>query len=291
MQATGGLAEVVNKQVGIKGTSHLQIIDTDVVSGAAGCTRPPAMTTALTQRSITVGAIDMSEDLCIKSLNGYWAQTKISQGSASEDSVPGDIEAMWLEQKANKVKNQLAISDFQGDILSATANLSHYDGLLKIVDAELTVVNGNTGGVTVAVGITSANVLDILDAMWQAIPDSIAEAENLSLWVPTSVYKLYVVALKNANLFHYTADGSQEMLYGTNVKLRKTVGLPGVAGSQRMILASDSNITIGMDGEEEEDFDVRVDPVTKKSVLFDASFKRGVQIGIPEEIVEFTLLP
>ncbi len=44
--------------------------------------------------------------------------------------------------------------------LSGTNNLSYYDGLLKIVDADGTTVAGNTGSVA---AITSANVLDVLD--------------------------------------------------------------------------------------------------------------------------------
>ena len=96
--------------------------------------------------------------------------------------------------------------------------------------------------VTVATGISASNVLDILDGMWESIPDNISEADDLSLFVPTSVYKKYVVALKNANLFHYSGDGEQVNLYGTNVALRSTVGLPGAAGTERMILTRNSNI-------------------------------------------------
>ena len=44
----------------------------------------------------------------------------------------------------NALQNALTISDFQGDTLSATNNLSYYDGLLKIVDAGAA-VDGNTG--------------------------------------------------------------------------------------------------------------------------------------------------
>ena len=191
----------------------------------------------------------------------------------------------------NALQNALTISDFQGDTLSATNNLSYYDGLLKIVDAGAA-VDGNTGAVTVATGISSSNVLDILDGMWESIPDNISEADDLSLFVPTSVYKKYVVALKNANLFHYSGDGEQVNLYGTNVALRSTVGLPGAAGSERMILTRNSNIVIGMDGDADEDaMKVRLDPVTEKNIFFDVTFKRGVQVRFVDEVVEFTLVP
>ena len=292
MQATGGLAEKVNIQTGIKGSSNLQFLSTDVVFGSDSCTRVGADTTTLSNRTITVGAIAVSEDLCIKDLNGYWAQVLIKKGAAGEEEMPAEIEAVYMAKKMNALKNQLAISDFQGDTGSGTNNLSYYNGLLVQLDADATVVDGNTGAVTVATGISSSNVLDILDGMWESIPDSIADAEDLSLWVPTSVYKKYVVALKNANLFHYSADGEQEFLYGTNVKLCKTIGLPGAAGAERMVLARDSGITVGLDGDSDEDaMTVRLDPVSEKSIFFDVTFKRGISYSFGNEIVEFTLVP
>jgi len=292
MQATGGLAEVANIQTGIKGSSNLQFLSTDVVFGADGCARVTGDATVFSQRTITVGAIQVAEDLCVKALNGYWAQVLVKQGAAGEEELPMEIEAIYMEKKMNALKNQLAISDFQGDLLSGVNNLSFYDGLLVQVDADGTVIDGNTGAVTVATGISSSNVLDILDGMWESIPDNISEADDLSLWVPTSVYKKYVVALKNANLFHYSGDGEQVKLYGTNVALRSTVGLPSAAGTERMILARDSGITIGMDGDSDEDaMSVRLDPVSEKSIFFDCTFKRGISYNFGNEIVEFTLIP
>lgn len=292
MQATGGLAEKVNIQTGIKGSSNLQFLSTDVVFGSDACTRTAADSTAFSNKTITVGAIAVSEDLCVKDLNGFWLQTLVKKGAAGEEELPGEIESVYMAKKMNALKNQLAISDFQGVVGSGTNNLSYYNGLLVQLDADASVVDGNTGGVTVATTISTANVLDILDAMWSAIPDSISDADDLSLWIPTSVYKKYVVALKNANLFHYNADGEQEFLYGTNVKLCKTIGLPGAAGSERMILAKDSGITVGLDGDSDEDaMTVRLDPVTMKNIFFDVTFKRGVSYSFGSEIVEFTLVP
>lgn len=291
MQATGGLAEVADIQTGIKGSSNLQFLSTDVEFQADSCTRTGSGETAFTQRTITVGAITVAEDLCIKDLNGYWAQTLVKQGAAGEEEMPAAIEAVYMEKKMNALANALTVADFQGDILSASNQLQYYDGLLKIVDAGAA-VDGNTGAVNVASGITTGNVLDILDGMWESIPDNISEADDLSLWVPTSVYKKYVIALKNANLFHYSGDGEQVNLYGTNVALRSTVGLPGAAGDERMILTRDSNIVIGMDGDADEDaMSVRLDPVSEKSIFFDVTFKRGVQVRFVDECVQFTLVP
>ena len=288
MQATGGLAEVVNVQTGIKGSSHLQIFDTSVTFQADSCSPTYADSTAFTQRTITVGGVQSPEKICPSDLEGFWTQTLLKKGSAVQE-IDGGVEAMWLDQKMNKIQNALAIADFQGDTGSGTNNLSYYDGLLKIVDADGTVVDGNTGAITVATGVDASNILAILDAMYIAIPENIKGMDDLSLWIPRAWFDLYNVALKNANLFHYSATEGEAKLYGTNLTMRPTVGLTGL---DRAIIARDSNITVGMDGEADADtLEVRIDPVSNKSVLFNVSFKRGVQYAFGSEIVEFTLVP
>lgn len=289
MQATGGLADVVNIQSGIKGSSNLQFLSTDVIFGADSCTRTASGSTAFTQRTITVGAIAVSEDLCVKDLNGFWTQTLVKQGASGEEEMPGAIESVYMAKKMNAMQNALAKSDFQGDTGSGVNNLSYYDGLLKLVDADGTVIDGNTGGVTVATGVTVSNILAIIEAIWLARPDSIREKQNLSLWLPFAFYDLYISALKTANMFHYVGADGETKYYGTNLTLRPTVGLDGL---NRMVLCADDNVTIGMDGTGDEDaMKVRLDPVSEKSIFFDATFKRGVQYAFGDEIVEFTLVP
>ena len=287
MQATGGLAEVASIQTGVKGSSDLQFLSTDVVFGADGCSRTAADSTAFTQRTLSVGSIAISENLCVKDLNGFWMQTALKEGVSGDLEIP--YEQLYMEKKMNALKNQLAISDFQGDTGSGTNNLSYYDGFIKLVDAEASVIDGNTGSVTVATGITVANVLDLVDGMWLSIPEEISEKANLSLWMPYAIYRLYVTALKNANLYHYKGEEGETKLYGTNVTIRPTVGLSGLS---RMFICADDNITVGMDGSgDDEDFITRLDPATNKSIFFDVTFRRGIQIAFPDEIVEFTLVP
>ena len=126
MQATGGLAEVADIQTGIKGSSNLQFLSTDVEFQADSCTRTGSGETAFTQRTITVGAITVAEDLCIKDLNGYWAQTLVKQGAAGEEEMPAAIEAVYMEKKMNALANALTVADFQGDILSPSNQLQYY---------------------------------------------------------------------------------------------------------------------------------------------------------------------
>lgn len=288
-QAKGITASLVTKQVGIKGSSNLNNLATDVVfQDGDNCTRSASGTTTFSKRTISVGDIAIYEDLCPKVLNGYWMQKLVAQGAAAgEKALPGEIEAIWLADKAAKLERQLEVSDWQGDTLSGTNNLSYYDGFLKLIDAG-SPVDGNTGAVTVATGITVGNVIALLQGIWAAIPVDIQDKEDLAIFMGNDTYRLYVQAMINANLYHFVGEEGMSMLHGTNVKIIPTVGLNG---TDRMIAGSLENFVIGMDGEEEKDFVVRLDPVTQKSILFDAGFKRGTQVRFDTEIVEFTLVP
>jgi hypothetical protein len=282
MQATGDLAEFANIQTGIKGSSHLQFLNTDVVFQADACSRSASDTSTFTQRTLTVGAIQINEDLCTKDLNGYWTQTMVQMGARGEEVIPGAVESVWMEDKINSLKNALALADIQGDTASGTNNLSYYDGLLKLVDADGTVLTGNTGSET---DITASNVINILQAMWLVLPDNMMGMDNVSFLLGWDTYQLYVNALIDANLYHFKGEDGITTLHGTNVRLRP---MTGFTGTKRIILTNDSNLYVGMDGEGDEDnLDVwysKDDRVNKLNI----AFKRGIQYAFGNQIVEFT---
>lgn len=289
LQAKSGLADVVAKQTGIKETARLHTFTTTAPFQTDGCSYNASGTTTFTQKNITVGAIAVMEDLCVKDLNGFWTQQLVAKGAAGEEVIPGEIESMWMTKKLNVIAKQLAVADFQGDTLSGDANLNKYDGLLKLIDADGTVINGNTGGYY---EVTAANILAIMDDIYKVIPEDLEDdapdaGRQLYLWLPKSFYKLYIIALKNANLFHRESKEGDTNLYGTNIILKPTVGL---AGTDRMVLTYADNITIGMDGDQDEEkmevWYSKDDRVNKSLV----AFKRGVQYQFGSYIVEFTLL-
>jgi hypothetical protein len=289
MQATGGMQDIATIQVGLKESSAVQLFETDVIFQASSCTRTPSGTSTFSQRIITVGGVDIHEDLCVKNLNGYWTQKMVASGCMNEADLPQPIEQLYVSDKLNGVQNALDVADWQGLIGSPTNNLSYYDGWIEIIDTAAASVDGNPTGITVATGITEANVISILQGMWKLIPENILEETDLYFFLGSDVYRCYVNALINANLFHFIGEDGIPTLFGTDVKISRQVGL---TGTDRIFLGRGSNFILGMDGASDEDeFRLELDPVSKKSVLFDMCFKRGTQVYYPDEIVEFTLVP
>ena len=289
IQVSSNTAALASKQTGIKGSSKLHFLASTIVfQDGANCTRSANMATTLTDRTLTVGDIALYEDLCAKDLIGKYTQIYMQKGAAGDSVLPSEIDAVYMQQKMEGLKKQLEISDWQGDTGSGTNNLSYYDGWAKIIDAG-SPVDGNTGSVTVATGVTTANIIAILQAMFLEIPQNIRDRADLSIFMPREFYDKYVVALINANLFHYVGEDGISKLHGTNVAVRPTDGLNG---TNRMFLTWNENLVIGMDGDADEDsMVVRLDPVTEKNIFFDVNFKRGTQVYFTEEVVEFTLVP
>lgn len=290
LQISSSTAALVTKQTGIKGSSKLHFLSSDVTFQDNDCSaRAASGTTTMTDKTITVGDIAIREDLCPKTLIGKWAQIELALGSQGDKIMPGAIEEVYIAEKMALIAEQLEVSDWQSDSSLTSGNLSFYDGWIKLIDAG-SPVDGNTDLVTVATGITSANVITLLQNMFLVMPKELQNKADKSLFVPREVYNLYTIALVNANLYHYAGgDADTQMLFGTDVVVRPTDGLNG---TDRMFLTYNANLVLGLDGDADEDnMMVRLDPVSEKNIFYDVEFKRGTQVQYVDQVVEFTLVP
>jgi hypothetical protein len=293
--AKGKLAEFANIQDGVKGPTTINILDTDVVFQADGCSRSASGSTALSQRTITPGAIAIHEDLCMSDLAAKYTAVMLKQGLTNEkEEIP--FAELYFNLKIAKLKKAIEVADWQGDTTSGNANLSKYDGLNKIIDAAGTAVAGNSSGTTVATGITASAigaagcVLDLMTDMVAAIPEDIQDADDLKLFCGMDTFLKYQQSIFLNNMFHYTSEGQTDRMPLVGFPNVEVVATPGLSGTNRMFLLRASNIYIGVDLNDEESSDVRSwfdlnDRIYKVSM----AFRRGVNVAFPDEIVQFTL--
>jgi hypothetical protein len=140
---------------GVKSAEKIPLMDTDVVFQAGGsCGFSSSGTTTFTDRTLTIGKVKVNESLCPKSLEAKAIQKKMKKGSAT-DNFP--FEQEYSELKAARTAEALETADWQGDTTSGTANLSKYDGYLKLIDAAAgsivaTNVKSGTGTITATTG-------------------------------------------------------------------------------------------------------------------------------------------
>jgi hypothetical protein len=141
---------------GIKSSEKLNLLDTTTVFQANGCGFNASGTTTLSQRTLTVGDIKVNEELCPKTLASKWTQSQLKAGSMAEkESVP--FEKEFTELKAAGIASAIETGLWQGDTDSGTANLSKFDGVLKIVDAAGTAVITNSYAGTGTLAATAAD--------------------------------------------------------------------------------------------------------------------------------------
>ncbi len=271
-------------QVGVKSAESLNILTSDVYFQADGCGYTASGNTTFTQRNITVGKIKVEETLCPKTLEAKWMQTQIAPGSPTE--VPFEVQIGT--DKSNNIAKLLEVSMWQGDTATSNTNpnTNRFDGFTKIIDAaSASTIAGNTSSAT---AITIANVDDLIDNIYAAVPADIADSDDLVLWVGIDTFKKYTTALRNNNLFHYAADseGMELIIPATNIKM---IGVGGLNGTNRMFCGRLSNFFVGTDlANEEEEYKFWYSQ-DNDEVRFRATMKYGVQIAFPDQIVQFKL--
>lgn len=276
-----------NVMTGVKSKSQLPQMDTDAVfQDGKACGFTPEGSTKITTREVEVGTIKVHEALCPSDVEATFEQLNLTAGSEYTDAL---FAADYSELKMKKIAKSMETAVWSGDKASADVQLKRFDGFRKIIKAATGVVNGNTGGVTVATGITKANIADILDAIYEAIPDDVIENDDNVVFCGQEVFRTYIMAMRDKNYYKdYSIDGNtgEVKIVGTNLTLTST---PGLNGTKELYALSLRNMYFATDmlGEDEK-FEL-VYAVEADEVRFKAKWKAGVQVAFPEEIVKFIL--
>jgi len=274
-------AALFTKQVGVKFAAALNLMDTDaLIQSGDACGYTTSGTTAFTQRNITVGRMKVQETLCPRSLEQYWMQTQLTQGSNYE-GVP--FEQAFSEQKALRIAEALENAIWQGN--------AYFSGVNQLLNAASgSVVSGNTAAISGA--ITSTNVISIFDTIYTRIPQAILTKTDLVMFCGWDTFRLLVMAFKaNTGVMYNQVDlaglADGEIVYpGTNIRV---IAVPGLTGTSRIVATYLGNLFYGTDLlSDEEQFSIWFSR-DNDEVRFQAAFKAGVQFAYPDLIVDWKL--
>ena len=275
-------------QSGVKKTDALHLLAvTAFPQDGSGCTPSASGDVTFSDRNLTVGQITYYSGFCMKDLIPKYTQILLRNGNA-------ETEEMVFEQEvANSIISTIMehneVADWQGDTGSGNIYINRYDGLIKIIDAAGTAVDGNTTSETSITSGASGNIDTIITNICNARPAKVKSAPNQVLFVGQDNFDKYVDTLNAKNLFHVNATDWANYtvsIPGKNVTL---VGVVGLDGTNRMFLGTQENFFLGFDLQnDEEEFDMWYEKKDDK-VYYRVKFKRGVQVAYPNEIVEFTL--
>lgn len=264
---------------GVKSTEQINIQTTDAIFQAGtSCGFNASAATAYTVRTMNVGAIMVHEALCPKSLRSKWLQLKLQAGS-KEDAIP--FEEVYSKEKAAVIAKQLEIGAWQGDTASGNANLSRFDGLIKILDAAAGVIDA-----TAQADITASTVRGIFQDIYTKIPTAILGMEDLVVFCGWDTFRTYQNKLATDNLYHNPGTAEQGEMYLENSGV-KIVAVNGLNGTDRIFATTLSNLYYGFDMQnEEESFEIFWAKEARE-VRFVAEFKAGVQVAFPDLVVSY----
>jgi hypothetical protein len=283
----GRTLRFITVQPDIKSSATINIINSDLVAQAGACGWSEDGETILSQQLLSVCPLRVNESICLDTLEQYYTQKLMQPGSYNE-TIP--FEEIFASEKADKINALIDDLIWKGSVATGSGNLALCDGFIRLAQTEwsASTVDGNVANVT---AITANNIIDIVDDASSVVPTDILGMNDLILFCGYDFYRSYALALRNANLFHYTGAENQgedfsQMIPGQNIRV---VAVRGLNSTNKFFLTSASNLYFGTDLlSDAEDFSIFYS-ADFDEVRFRSKWKQGVQAAFPEFVVYFTL--
>ena len=270
-------ADLFNLQTGVKSKAALNILTTSVVFGdGAACGWNPNGTNTLSQREIEVGKVKVNMNFCDRTLLDYWAGYEVKV-AAGKEVLP--FEEAFVADILAHVNEEVEKAIWQGD-KEGSGNLTIFDGLLKILNAE--------SGVIKKAAVSGNNVAQEVYDAYANIPLEILHTASVVCGEDT--FRAYIGELNAANLYHYDPkvdEGMSIVIPGTSTRI---YGVPGLNGTKK-IIAGDlkGNFFYGTDLEgDQEVFDLWYSKDNQEFRLA-IKFNAGVQVAFPDQVVVKTI--
>ena len=270
-------ADLFNLQTGVKSKAALNILTTSVVFGdGAACGWNPNGTNTLSQREIEVGKVKVNMNFCDRTLLDYWAGYEVKV-AAGKEVLP--FEEAFVADILAHVNEEVEKAIWQGD-KEGSGNLTIFDGLLKILNAE--------SGVIKKASVPGNNVAQEVYDAYASIPLEILHTASIVCGEDT--FRAYIGELNSANLYHYDPkvdEGMSIVIPGTSTRI---YGVPGLNGTKK-IIAGDlkGNFFYGTDLEgDQEVFDLWYSKDNQEFRLA-IKFNAGVQVAFPDQVVVKTI--
>jgi hypothetical protein len=300
---TPATMEYVNVIPGIKGTQNVNLLsETLDVQTGINCGWTGTGQQTFTVAAVTVQSFKVNTELCLQQLNTLWLGQYLNPGSYNENA-PFEQAIIDLQTKQIKRYNEDLLWDATTG--SSTNTFSGYK--------ELVVNNANTipysaittgatpNGVYTLTGQTALcsvtgstaqekgnNVLAQIDNMINVMSRDIYDRDDIVIFMSQSQFKCYITALRTVNNFYIDSSqnklGSVYSVYHPQTNYR-VVGVPGLAGSNLIVLGPQQYFLAGVDLASDEDSFRSWWSADFQQVRIMAAWKLGTQLAFPEFFV------
>ena len=264
---------------------------TTAIVQSASCDFDPQSTITLTERIIEPKELQVNLQLCkYDFVNDFESQ---SMGFGLGQTLPPKFSDFLIAHVAAEVAQNTELNIWQGDTAGAT--YTSFDGFEKLIAAAVTAGDVPAAQAITSVALTSANIIDKLSEVVDAIPGALYGKEDLFLYIGTKAAKLYVQALGGFGANGLGANGVANMgtQWWNNGSLTvngvKIFVSPGMSDN-KMYVAQRSNLYFGTgllnSTNEVKTLDMG-DLDGSNNVRMVMRFTSAVQFGIASDIVSY----
>ena len=224
----------------VKYKSVIQSVAVDNIVVDASCNFTTSGSVSLSERILEPKELQVNLELCKQEFVDSWEALQL--GYSAFDEIPKDFNDFLISYVAGKVAQATEESIWRG----TAATNGQFQGIYTALSSSV-VAGGATAPVTSSVSgsITSANVLSALDALVNAIPNTVYGKEDVMIYAPTNVVKAYQQALSGgtagANGWNNQMNVGEKPLNFQGIEI---AFCPGLAASA-LVAAQKSNLYFG----------------------------------------------
>ena len=204
------------------------------LSGAianASCDFTDAGAVALTEKIIEPKELQVNLELCKTPFKSDWEA--VSMGYSASDNLPSNFSDYFIGLMSESIAEQT-----EKDIWAGVAGAGTFDGFKTLLNADA----GHTGAKKIAgAAVTSANVIEKLGDIVDAIPSEVYGKEDLYIYVAQNIFRAYKRALGGFQTAGQGHNQDMDVEYFDGVKVVACNGL----SDNNAIAAQKSNLFFG----------------------------------------------
>ena len=180
---------------------------TTALVASASCDFDPTSTVTLTERIIEPKELQVNLQLCKYDFVNDWEAQSMGYGLGQ--TLPPKFSDFLIAHVASEIAQSTEFNIWQGDVAGAT--YTSFDGFEKLIAAAVTSGDIPAAQAITSVALTSANIIDKLSEVVDAIPSALYGKEDLFIYIGTKAAKLYVQALGGFGANGLGANGVANM--------------------------------------------------------------------------------
>lgn len=273
--------QMVTTHEGVKGKKTLTLLDVATELAVAWKSDFSAKSNAaiFTPRTLEVARCKVDLSFTPQDFEDTYLGFARKKGQNPGQDLPfaGFILDKLLSSHANSIDRALWNGVEAGSITPGTTAMSStFDGYLQLIKDLVT--GGLSTVATPGGSITSTNVIDLVESMWDALADAYKETQ-VAVFMSWSNFMLYQRAYREQFGKYVGSQNASYMTldFGQNAVLH---AMPGMAGSNRIIMTPVDNLHVGYDDFNDDTmFEFEQN---KRQIDFWMDFTIGAQIGFTD---------